>query len=495
MDEETEEKKPDLVKRISKFLPAVGKPEYKQGLNTRLKWTGIALLCYFVLSYISVYGLSPSSYQQFQLFQIVLGSKMGSLMTLGIGPIVTAGIILQLLVGSKILKWDMTKPEGRSKFQLWDKVLAIAFCFLEGGAYVLAGALPVSGGPPVMIFVILQLAAGGIIVILLDELVSKWGFGSGVSLFIAAGVASQIFIGLFSPLAAQGRIAGAIPGFISSFFAGNMSAGLAYLLPVLTTALVFIIVIYAQGVGIDIPLTFSAMRGFGRTWSLKFFYTSNIPVILVAALIANVQLVGHFGVSQTAEGLSCGMMGCFDANGNAVKGIVFYLSSPHNLLTRWTTSCEKYTTSTNCDANSNCDWYPEDNSCKKTPLSSEILRASTYTAFLAIGAMVFSLFWVNTSGMDAKAVANQLYGTGMQIPGYRNDVRIMESVLKRYIPALTILGGLSIGLLAAFADMTGAIGSGTGILLTVMILYNFYEQLRHEKIEEAHPIIRKIIGE
>ncbi len=260
MDEETEEKKPDLVKKISKFLPAVGKPEYKQSLNTRLKWTGIALLCYFVLSYISVYGLSPSSYEQFQLFQIVLGSKMGSLMTLGIGPIVTAGIILQLLVGSKILKWDMTKPEGRSKFQLWDKVLAIAFCFLEGGAYVLAGALPVSGGLPVMIFVILQLAAGGIIVILLDELVSKWGFGSGVSLFIAAGVASQIFIGLFSPLSAQGRIAGAIPGFINSFFAGNMSAGLAYLLPVLTTALVFIIVIYAQGVAIDIPLTFSAIQ-------------------------------------------------------------------------------------------------------------------------------------------------------------------------------------------------------------------------------------------
>jgi preprotein translocase subunit SecY len=468
MDEETEEKKPDLVKKISKFLPAVGKPEYKQSLNTRLKWTGIALLCYFVLSYISVYGLSPSSYQQFQLFQIVLGSKMGSLMTLGIGPIVTAGIILQLLVGSKILKWDMTKPEGRSKFQLWDKVLAIAFCFLEGGAYVLAGALPVSGGLPVMIFVILQLAAGGIIVILLDELVSKWGFGSGVSLFIAAGVASQIFIGLFSPLSAQGRIAGAIPGFINSFFAGNMSAGLAYLLPVLTTALVFVIVIYAQGVGIDIPLTFSAMRGFGRTWSLKFFYTSNIPVILVAALIANVQLMGHFGVSQTAEGLSCGMMGCFDANGNAVKGIVYYLSSPHNLLV---------------DLVSGKLVLPE------------ILRALTYTAFLAIGAMIFSLFWVNTSGMDAKAVANQLYGTGMQIPGYRNDVRIMESVLKRYIPALTILGGLSIGLLAAFADMTGAIGSGTGILLTVMILYNFYEQLRHEKIEEAHPIIRKIIGE
>ncbi len=468
MDEEEKEEKPELIKKIAKFLPAIGKPEYKQSLNTRLKWTGIALICYFVLSYVTVWGLGESSYQQFKYFEIVLGSKMGSLMTLGIGPIVTAGIILQLLVGSKILKWDMTKPDGRRKFQLWDKVMAIALCFIEGGAYVIAGALPVTGGLPIVLFVTLQLALGGIIVILLDELVSKWGFGSGVSLFIAAGVASQIFIGLISPLSAEGRVAGAIPGFLINFFAGNTSIGLSYLLPVFTTALVFLIVVYAQGIAVDIPLTFSALRGFGRTWSLKFFYTSNIPVILTAALIANVQLMGHFGVVPTAEGLSCGFMGCYDQNGVATSGIVFYLSSPHNLLLQLVSG---------------------------NIVLSEILRALTYTIFLAIGAMVFSLFWVNTSGMDAKAVANQLDSAGMQIPGYRRDLRIMESVLNRYIPALTILGGLAIGLLAAFADMTGAIGSGTGILLTVMILYNFYEQLKREKIDEAHPLIKKIVGE
>ncbi len=469
MDEEEKEEKPELIKKIARFLPAIGKPEYKQALNTKLKWTGIALFSYLVLSYITVYGLEPSSYQQFKFFEIVLGSKMGSLMTLGIGPIVTAGIILQLLTGSKILKWDMTKPEGRKKFQLWNKVMAIALCFIEGGAYVLAGALPVSGGGlPIIIFVIIQLAAGGIIVILLDELVSKWGFGSGVSLFIATGVASQIFIGLISPLSAEGRIAGAIPGFLINFLSGNAGAGFAYLLPLFTTALVFLIVIYAQHIHIDIPLTFSAMRGFGRTWNLKFFYTSNIPVILTAALIANVQLMGRVGMTPTSEGLSCGLMGCFDQQGNPIKGVVYYLSAPRNLL---------------------LDIF------SGAIIPSEILRALSYTVFLALGAMVFSLFWVNTAGMDAKTVAKQLDSSGMQIPGYRRDVRIMESVLNRYIPALTILGGLAIGLLAAFADMTGAIGSGTGILLTVMIIYNFYEQLKHEKIDEAHPLIRKIVGE
>ncbi len=468
MEEEDKEEKPELVTKVSRFLPAVSKPEYKQSLNRRLKWTGLALLLYLLLSYITVYGLAPSSYQQFRFFEIVLGSKMGSIMTLGIGPIVTAGIILQLLVGSKIIKWDTTKSEGRKKFQVWNKVLAITFCVLEAIVFVLAGAIPVVGGTGLVLFVILQLAAGGIIIIILDELVTKWGFGSGVSLFIAAGVATQIVIGLISPLSAEGRIAGAIPGFLAGLIGGNFQVAISYLLPILSTAFVLFIVIYTQGIGVDIPLVFSSLRGFGRTWTLKFFYAGVIAFILTTALIANIQLMGRFGVKPTETGLRCGFMGCFDQQDQAVNGIVYYLSAPTNLLL---------------------------NIVSGTLIPSDVLRALIYTVFLALGAMIFSIFWVNTAGMDAKSVAKQLDSTGMQIPGYRKDIKIMESVLNRYIPALTILGGLSIGLLAAFADLLGAIGSGTGILLTVMIIYNYYEQLKHEKVEEAHPIIRKIVGE
>ena len=158
---EEEEKKPETITKISRFVPSVGKPDYKQSLNSRLKWSGVALLCYFVLSHITAVGLEESSqYQQFFYFQMVLGAKFGSLVTLGIGPIVTAGIILQLLVGSKIIKWDTTKPEGRRKFQSWNKVLSISLCFIEAAAFVIAGALPVSGGAAITIFVILQIAAG-----------------------------------------------------------------------------------------------------------------------------------------------------------------------------------------------------------------------------------------------------------------------------------------------------------------------------------------------
>ena len=471
------------IEKIARYIPSVEKPTYKQSVNTRLKWTGVALVLYFVLSAIQIFGIQAGEYEQFRFYEIVLGSKFGSLMTLGIGPIVTSGILLQLLVGSKIIDWDTSKPEEREKFNMWNKFLAVLLCFIEGIAFVLAGTLPVVGGPVMQVAVILQLAAGAIIVILLDDLVSKWGFGSGISLFIAAGVSSQILIRIFSPFTTTcdaTNIMTCIPSvanpptgllwsFIINIFSANPQMALLSILPIIATAVVFMLVVYIQNVRIEIPLAFSALRGFGRTWALKLLYTSNIPVILTAAVIANLQLVAHMAAIPNEAGLSCGWLGCFDTETKqAQSGLIYYLSAPRNLL---------------------------GDIVQLTVTGSELIRAGTYTLFLCAFAMVFSVFWVSTSGMDAASVSEQLEGIGMQIPGYRRDRRIMESVLNKYIPALALLGGLVVGLLAAFADFTGALGTGTGMLLTVMIVYNYYEELRAQRLDEAHPLVRKVFGE
>ncbi|UCD07251.1 MAG: hypothetical protein JSW41_05515, partial [Candidatus Aenigmatarchaeota archaeon] len=124
----------------------------------------------------------------------------------------------------------------------------------------------------------------------------------------------------------------------------------------------------------------------------------------------------------------------------------------------------------------------------------DLLRFGTYALFMIVGAVIFSVFWVATAGMDAKAVANQIQSTGMQIPGYRRDVRIIERVLNRYIPGLAILGGAAVGFLAAYADFTGALGTGTGILLATLIIYNLYEELAMQHMEDMHPAVRKLLG-
>jgi len=124
------------------------------------------------------------------------------------------------------------------------------------------------------------------------------------------------------------------------------------------------------------------------------------------------------------------------------------------------------------------------------PSTLDFIRMFTYLLFFIVFSTIFSIFWVNTSGMDSDSVAEQIEGMGMQIPGFRRDPRIIREVLNRYIPVLAVVGGITIGLIAAMADFTGAIGTGTGILLTVMIIYNFYEIIAARYVEEIHPSLR-----
>jgi len=473
------------IAKLAKFLPAVEKPVYKLSLNKKLMWTGVVLIIYFLLSsqlFGRVYGVSPNISSQFQGLAMLFGSSFGTLMTVGIGPLVNSSIILQLLVGSKIINWDQSDPDDKKKYEVTQKLLSVAFCFLMSFAFVIGGAVPpINNNPLTILIVVAQLGMGGLIVMFLDEIVSKYGVGSGISLFIAAGVINSIFISLFSPC-----IAGSVKCVL--FSSGNPPIGkvwtvllyivnsqfgqiLVPLLPILTTLLVFFIIIYAQGIAVEIPLTFSAVRGFGRRWELKLFYTSNIPVILTAALLSMLTLVGGMTAKPTLTDptMKCGILGCVaetQQGSQPVSGLMYYLSSPKNLL---------------------------GNIISGTVISQEFLRAFTYLVFMVSVCVLFSVFWISTSGMDAESIADQLMSTGMQIPGYRRDPKIIKRVLNRYIPPLAVLGGASIGMLAAFADFTGAIGTGTGILLTVTIIYQFYEQLKNERTEEAHPFVRKLL--
>jgi preprotein translocase subunit SecY len=172
-----------LLKRI----PGVGGPTQKLTFRQKLKWTAVILILYFMLAQLPAYGIAQANFENLRFLEILLGSSFGSIMTLGIGPIVTASIILQLLVGSKVIGWDLKTERGKVLFQGTQKLLAILFSFIEAGIYVMMGAIPAE--PGLALYVIGQLALGGVLVLFMDETVSKWGFGSGVSLFIVAGVA------------------------------------------------------------------------------------------------------------------------------------------------------------------------------------------------------------------------------------------------------------------------------------------------------------------
>jgi preprotein translocase subunit SecY len=503
---------------LAEGIPTVISPVRKLTFRENGKWTLAILVLFFVLGSITVWGINPDAVSQFEFLEIVFGSRFGSLITLGIGPIVTASIILQLIVGSGIIKWDQSTEEGKKKFSAAQKLLTIAFCFIEAIAYVVAGAVPPANPNAFLtFFVVLQLAFGGIIIMFMDEVVSKWGFGSGVSLFIAAGVAKTIVLRTFNPLTQGGLLpqsgelpAGIIPGLIASFMEGTPS--ILTLLPLVATALVFIMTVYIQDVKVEIPMAFSLPFGkFGaRRWPLKFLYTSNIPVILAAAVLANLQV---FGRVLYERGIS--ILGVYDSQGRATAGLMYYLSAPSGEV-------GLIIITVLAGIMALLFAFIAIRSLKKHAIKMSLLgaligfiigyllisfynlpsitmetvyRALAYMSVYIIASVIFSIFWTNTAGMDAKSVSDQFKASSIMIPGFRHDPRIIEKVLNRYIPVLTVLGGAFVGFLATFADLTSAIGTGTGILLTVMIVYQFYEQIMQQHGDDIPPGIRKFLGE
>ena len=455
---------------VLSVLPEVRGPVQKHlPFREKLKWTAVALVIFFTLGLIPLFGLGANALQRFEFLSIILGASFGSIISLGIGPLVTSSIVLQLLTGTGLLKLDLTQPEGRRKFQGMQKLSAFGFILLEGIIYVFMGGLapaPELAGTPLylqmQLILVLQMVLGGLVILFLDEVVSKWGFGSGISLFIAAGVSQQIFIRAFNFLPSPTNpdiAAGALPALFQSLGQGNLTEAALQLSAVVATLLVFAVCVYGQSLKVEIPLSFGRVRGFGMRWPLNFFYTSNIPVILTAALLANVQLF-----ATLFEQWGYPILGTFSGN-TPVSGLVYWLSSP-NLLQDIIRGSFTFT---------------------------QLGQSLVYILVFVSCSVMFSIFWMQTANMDAGSQAKQILNSGLQIPGFRRDERVLEMILGRYIWPLTILGGAAIGLLAALADLMGALAQGTGIMLTVMIVFKLYEEIGKQHMMDMHPALKKMM--
>ncbi|MFO7872704.1 MAG: preprotein translocase subunit SecY [Candidatus Undinarchaeales archaeon] len=463
------------IKSLLMSLPSVSAPEKRLGFKEKLKWTAIPLLLFFILGEITLFGLPAGATGDiFGELRVVLASNFGTLLTLGIGPIVMSSIIIQLLSGAGVFEIDTSTEEGKSLYQGAQKFLAILFTLFEGMLLVFSGQIDPS---PALIsssgmgfasgILIFQILLGGLLLIYLDEIVSKWGFGSGIGLFIAGGVSKSIIIRSFDPLRlGPGQpINGAIPAFINSLMKGSFEFIRQYpndMLAFTATIIVFAISMYAQSIKVEVPLSYGRIRGLSRRYPLPFVYASVMPVIFISALLANLR----FWVSILQRG-GYEFLGYFDPSGQAHGAISYIL--PYSGFAK--------------------------DIIQQNLAMTDIIHAVVYFSVMVGGAVVFSKLWVGVSGMTSDKLAQKLLNSGMQIPGFRSDKRIIEKVLKRYVPYLTILGGAFVGGLASIAEFTGALGGGTGILLTVGIIYKLYQEIASEQLMEMHPAIRNFIGE
>ncbi len=445
--------------RASQFLPEIRASEKEVPFKRKMIWTAIVLVLFFVMGQITLIGMNVDSQmvQEILFAQTILASDVGTLLTTGIGPIVMASIFLQLFVGAKLLDLDMHSAEGRSKFQALQKILTVILCFVQGFMYVMSGLLAPVGGisifNPWFWFVGLQIAAGSIILLYLDELLSKYGIGSGISLFIAAGVSATLFWQTFMPQMTPGGPMGIIWGFLATW-------DLILLLPLLGVLVIFLVVVFAEGMHVNIPITMGH-RGTGGRYPVKFLYVSVMPVILAMALFMNIrifaQLVGGIPIlGDILAGLSWAVNMPNIGGRSLIEGLI--IQGGLNAVT--------------------------------TPA---VIQAGVFMVLFIIACVVFGWFWVEIGNQGTSAVAAQIEKSGMQIPGFRKDRRVIEKVLKRYIPPITILGSIFVALLAGGGDLILAgVSSGTGILLTVGIIYRFYEEIAKSQADMLAPLLGKL---
>ena len=435
---------------LENILPAVKDPIKSPTVKQKMIWTGIILVIFFILGTIGLIGISPAASNMLAYYQMVMASQLGTLITLGIGPIVLASIILQLLVGVKLIDFDLSNPDDRVKFSLLQKFFSVILAVVEAIVSVAVGML--APLPGMGLVVIIQVALGSIILLYLDEVSTKYGIGSGIGLFIAAGVSQTIIWRIFS-FPVGGNPGGLLFLTFDYIKTGAMMPLLStVIIPLVVTFLVFLMVVYAEGMYVNIPLTVG-QSGMGAKYPVKLLYVSNMPVILAATLFANITLFVQL------------------AKGSIFENILFKISA---VLT------------------------PKYQLIGTTLLGGATggmwLNALIYLIIFVIACVLFGKFWVQVGGQSSAEVAKQLQSSGMSIPGFRRDHRVLTTVLQRYIPTITVLGSIFVALLAFLSDIVGAIGSGIGILLTVGIIYRFYEQLAKDQMFESSAFMKKVIG-
>ncbi|MEM0467054.1 MAG: preprotein translocase subunit SecY [Candidatus Thermoplasmatota archaeon] len=510
-----EEKKSRLyvLKPLIERWPAVAKPEIHVNFRTKLLWTVLCLIIYFVLTNIMIYGIQGQVLDLFASFRAIMAGASGSLMHLGIGPIVTASIILQLFVGAKIIKLDLTKKEDKAIYQGTQKILVIVMILVEAIPQIYGYLEPSTqlvsmvGGMGANLIIISQLFMGAILVFFMDELISKWGIGSGISLFIAAGVSQSLFTGLFNwlpgdakhPISFSNPPAGTIPGvyyMMSQMSLGELvDGGFQYIfighggfqnaiIPLIGTIVIFFVVVFVESSRIELPLAHAKVRGARGRYPIRLMYASNIPVILMSALLANINMFALlFYTHPTLKNLPLlghqWWIGTYDTSAGStmpIAGGAWYLSGL-NGINSW------FMPIFAGGYGGHAAWQ-------------YALKVIIYMSVMIFGSILFAKFWIETTDMGPQAVAKQIQNSGMVIPGFRRDPRVLGKVLERYIPVVTVIGGASVGALAALADAVGTLGnaSGTGVLLTVGIMIQMYEQIAREQAMEMHPILRGFFG-
>lgn len=454
----------DLFKPFEAYLPEVIAPERPVPYKQKLIWTGVSLLVFLVMGQIPLYGIvSSETSDPLYWLRAMLASNRGTLMELGVSPIITSSMIFQFLQGTQLLQVSMENKQDRELFQIAQKVFAILLTFGQAVVVVLTGnyGKPSDLGLAISLLLIFQLIFASFTVLLLDELLSKgYGLGSGISLFTATNIAEQITWKAFAPTTVNvGRgeeFEGAVialfhllairkdkkRALVEAFYREN----LPNMFQVFATIGVFLSVLYLQGFRYELPVKSTRTRGQYGNYPIKLFYTSNTPIMLQSALTSNVFLISQILYQRFSTNPLVKLLGVWGTRSDApmgqqvaISGLSYYIQPPFSL----------------------------------TDALLDPFKTVVYVTFVLGACALFSKTWIEISGTSPCDVAKQFKDQGLTINGKRETNVYKE--LKKIIPTAAAFGGAVIGALSVGSDLLGTLGSGTSILMATTTIYGYYE--------------------
>ena len=455
------------LRPVLRFVPEVREPEGRASFRERLLWTGITLFIYLICCQLPLFGIyKTSGADPLYWMRVILASNRGTLMELGITPLITSNMIVELLANSKLISFDRSVEGDKRLLEAAEKLLSIIVSFATAFGYVytgMYGRLETIGALRATLLV-LQLTGAAVMVLYLDEMLQKGhGVGAGISLFIATNICENVLWKAFSPITLKTEngieFEGALIALVHFLLTKSdklHALRLAFFRPhltnvhnILVTALVFLVMIYFQGFQVSLPLANRTVRGAVGSYPVKLFYLSNTPIIIQTAVISNLHVVSNVLFRKFRKFQLVRLLGTWrtDQHGREqlVGGLSYYLVPPDSLR----------------DA------------------ARDPLHFLVYLVFIVVSCAMLSKMWLELSGRSPLDVLRQLQDSKMVIAKHDRDTA-MISVLNRYIPTATVIGGVCIALLGFLSDLLGTVGSGTGLLLVVNIIYGFMEVFARE---------------
>lgn len=431
-----------------KLVPTVTYPTTKKSYSEKAYWTGIVLLIYMVFSQVPLYGIDLSSSDPFFVIRSIIASSRGTLMELGTSPMMTSEMVMQGLSAFGLA--DPADPlyEGCSKLVGLIITFGQAFYFTYTGFYGNISRLK-------SFFVIIQLTFSGILLLLMDELLTNgWGLGSGSNLFVASNFCENLVWKALSPVVLS---SGRFKTFEGALFAlphlittrGNFTRAIKEALfrknapnlsTLIATIFMFFFVVYLQGFRFNIPIHHVKIKGHSTVYPIKLFYTSTTPIMLHNAITTNIKLISRILNKKFPDLFITRLFGNWKEN-EPINGLVWIITAPKNIR-------------------------------------KDFMHFLVYSLFTMVSCGFLSRAWIEMSGKSPKDVAKRLKDQNLTIKGYRQETLI--KVLYKYIPLAANAGGVAIGLVTIVSEILGIVGSGTGILLAVGTIFSYYESYLKE---------------